>query len=185
MTIVRHRPAYTDEQLKKVYSRTYDHTNWFDHVMRIQVSIGLLHSTMPSPRTVADLSCGDGVLIDSYADFSKLYKGDFVPGYEFCGKIEDTINQIPHVDLFIMSETLEHLDDPLSALQAVGEKANILFLSTPDSELTDINPEHYWGWDTEGIEELFSQSGWVSTHLLTTRTRDSRFQIWVARRGEA
>ena len=39
MAIERLRPAYTDAELKEVYSHTYDHMRWMDHQVRIEKTI--------------------------------------------------------------------------------------------------------------------------------------------------
>jgi phosphoserine aminotransferase len=66
------------------------------------------------------------------------------------------------VSLFICSETLEHLDDPVTALQHMREKAEGLILTTPINAWEDTNKEHYWAWDRGGVEELLTKAGWES-----------------------
>ena len=109
-------------------------------------------------NSVADLSCGDAIIARNI-EAKNYYLGDFAPGYEFQGAIDDTIDQIPNVDLFICSETIEHLDDPEATLRKIRAKTKWLILTTPDGETNDGNLQHYWGWDMQGVRELLESTG--------------------------
>ena len=106
----------------------------------------------------ADLSAGDATIINSISA-KRRYIGDFAPKYEFQGSIDQTIDLIPKVDLYICSETIEHLDDPELTLRKIRAKTRYLIVTTPDGETNDSNLEHYWGWDTDGIRQLLESSG--------------------------
>jgi hypothetical protein len=71
------------------------------------------------------------------------------------------------VDVFVLSETLEHVERPAELLAAIRKKARHLLLSTPLAEFDDRNPEHYWGWDKAGIRELLDVAGWRADHFET------------------
>ena len=191
--IKRLRPAYTPAELTSVYSRGYDHTLWPDHIQRVSFTIEFVREIMAERgcRTVADLSCGDGAIgFGTGVSGDHLFLGDLVhnPKYEFFGPIEETIEQIPSVDLFILSETLEHVDDPGALLAKIRNKAETLVLTTPNGETDAGNPEHYWGWDRDGIEELLVSSGWWPDRsvLFTPNTAQVyyTYQIWAATRDE-
>ena len=191
--IKRLRPAYTPGELSSVYSGRYDHTRWADHIQRVAFTIGFVREVMTELdcRTVADLSCGDGAIgFGTGVSGDHLFLGDLVhnPKYEFSGPIEETIDQIPHVDLFILSETLEHVDDPGALLAKIRTKASTLVLSTPDGEVDTGNPEHYWGWDRDGIELLLEESGWWPDRsvLFTPDVPQAyyTYQIWMATSDE-
>ena len=156
---VRLRPAWSPEQLAQIYAVPHKHDFWPDHRLRVAETINLARE-MGVPDTVADLSCGDAVIGRALAP-SRLILGDFAPGYELTGPLEQTLDQIPHVGMFICSETVEHLDDPDAVLARVREKADSLVLSTPLCETTDRNPEHYWGWDTDGVEAMLRAVSWT------------------------
>jgi 2-polyprenyl-3-methyl-5-hydroxy-6-metoxy-1,4-benzoquinol methylase len=86
------------------------------------------------------------------------------------------------VDLFICSETLEHLDDPVEVLKQIRQKTKYLLLSTPHARFDDNNLEHYWAWDKDGIAELLAQADFepIQFHLL--ELADDYYydyQIWV------
>jgi hypothetical protein len=189
--IKRLRDAYTPEELAQVYTEQYDHTRWPDHIQRVDFTLEFLREIVEERDicTVADLSCGDGVLALSLPlSRDDMYLGDIIPCElsNFTGPIEETIHRIPDVDLFILSETLEHVDDPAELLTAIRGKADTLVLSTPLGETDDGNPEHYWGWDLDGIEMLLEASGWWPDRSVVF-TPDVpevyyTYQVWMATR---
>lgn len=189
--IKRLREAYTPEELAQVYTEPYDHTKWQDHVQRVKFTHEFIKEiiTERSIYTVADLSCGDGAITLNLPLLSSdMYLGDIFPNpmFQYQGAIEDTISLIPDVDLFVLSETLEHVDDPLELLRKIRGKADTLVLSTPLGETDDGNPEHYWGWDLDGIEMLLEESGWWPDRSVVF-TPDIpevyyTYQIWMATR---
>ena len=141
-------------------------------------------------ETVADLSCGNAEVVRRMsAELSILPEyaqlGDFAPGYQYHGPIERMINEILNVDLFVMGETLEHLDDPLAVLRQVREKTTYLLLSTTIDCWEDSNDDHYWAWSREGVEELFEIAGFtvVAHDAVDSRTYGEPYTygIWVCR----
>lgn len=188
--IIRLRPAYTPDELSGVYgSGVYDHTRWPDHIQRVEFTVEFVRGIAAEfgCRSIADLSCGDGAVVFR-SGLEEWHMGDMVPGPHcgYHGPIEETIHRIPDVDLFVLSETLEHVDDPVSLLRDIRSKARTLVLSTPYGETDDGNPEHYWGWDLDGIEELLESAGWWPDRsvLFTPDTEQVyyTYQIWAATR---
>ena len=177
----RLRLAYQDDALKQIYQIPHNHSHFPDHIVRVNISIDLLNE-FGTYESIADLSAGDATIIKSLESDEK-YIGDFAPGYEITGAIENTINQIPKVDLFICSETLEHLDNPDAVLAAIREKTNYLFVSTPNGESNKDNPEHYWGWDSEDMKEMLIKAGFEPQifHLLKFDNYDYDYQMWVCK----
>lgn len=160
----RIRPAYSKEELRKLYATPHNHTRWPDHRLRVQKTIELGLELLRDeifPPSVADLSCGDAAIAQTLAvsGLYDLYLGDYASGYEFHGSIEETINEIPQVGLFVCCETLEHLDDPDAILRQIRLKADMLLLSTPNCP-QDENPEHYWAWDAEEVKTMLMSAGW-------------------------
>jgi len=110
--------------------------------------------------------------------------GDYAPGYEYTGKLETNLQVIPDVDAYILSETLEHVDDPAYVLSLIREKSDYLVLSTPLECWGDTNSEHYWAWDRQGVEGLMVEAGWTvkAFDSVDSRTYGEPYLygIWVA-----
>lgn len=193
VTIRRLRPAYPIDMLAAVYSHAYDHTRWEDHVHRVAFTRQFIANAMAEHgyRTVADLSCGDGAIaLGLSVPREDLILGDFVAAdhVDVVGRIEDTVLGIPEVDLFILSETIEHIDQPQDLLLKIRDRAKSLVLTTPLDEQDDGNPEHYWGWDQDGVESLLEQAGWCPSHceLFTPQVPQAyyTYQVWMATRDQ-
>lgn len=174
--------------LAEMYPEPHDHRRFgLGHFLRVELTV-VLAAAMKQHFdwvSVADLSCGNGEIAKRItADTDTPTLGDFAPGYSICGPIEDTLPTIAEHDLYICSETIEHLDDPLSVLTAIRSKAKGLILSTPIECWNDDNDEHLWAWDREGIEYLLIQAGWdIYVHQqLDTRTfgEPYLYGIWAA-----
>lgn len=176
--INRLREKYTDEELKLLYANPHDHTQWFDHIKRVDFTIEIGKRFGPY-KSIADLSCGDAA-IPRGISADKIILGDYAPGYEYFGPIEITVLEIEPVDLFICSETIEHIDQPDRLLLNIREKANKLLLSTPLDEKI-YNPQHYWQWDKQGMWSLLTIAGWTPKgyeELLFPELNNYGYQIW-------
>jgi hypothetical protein len=156
--VVRLRPAYSPEELAGIYATPHQHSRWADHRVRVAVTAQFAHLMTGHVQRAADLSCGDGTILRAL-DAEERFFGDYAPGFALTGAIDETIDQIPHVDLFVCCETLEHLDDPALTLRKVRAKTSTLVLSTPVDAFGDTNPEHYWAWSRRGVETLLSAAG--------------------------
>ena len=177
--IIRLRPKYSEEELKVLYSTPNDHTKWWEHAARTELTIAFALTLLPQIGSVADLSAGKNAAIALSLDADEVYLGDFAEQYEIEGPIEETICEIPTVDAFVLSETLEHVDEPDVVLSLIRDRSKYLILSTPNGETTPHNPEHYWGWDTEGISELLETTGWVPLGNVLLNLPTYNCQIWV------
>lgn len=175
----RLRPKYSEEELAKIYSEPHQHNRWEDHILRVKMTIALA-GYFKNVKTIADLSAGDATIINTI-QADRRYIGDFAPSYEFVGPIEKTIHEIPNVDLFICSETIEHLDNPDEVLAMINKKTKHLILSTPDGETGDGNPEHYWGWDNEGVRKMLVASGFAPRAFANFKVVDLgyMYQAWA------
>lgn len=195
VTIRRLRPAYDDATLREIYSQQYDHTRWNDHIQRVAFTHEFTREVIVEREcyTAADLSCGDGaVLLGLVPPLLRddVILGDYVeaPHLDVVGRIENTVVSIPDVDLFILSETLEHVDDPGALLTSIRSRAETIVLTTPMDEQNDGNPEHYWGWDRDGVESLLEQAGWWPDRcvLFTPEVPEVyyTYQVWMATRDK-
>lgn len=188
----RLRPVYSAAELATLYAEPFDHTWHPQHVERIAATAELGHTVTPVPRSIADLACGDGVLPRALARWSArhwgtapvLILGDLYPRWPVVGPIEATVDEIEPVEVFVLSEAIEHLDDPDAVLGRI--RAHWLLLSTPIGEVDPaLNPEHYWGWDIAGVRELLEGTGWTPRTMRSLRPRDGgvyTFQLWLAER---
>lgn len=182
---IRLRPAHDAETLKRIYATPHQHTRWEDHKIRVAVTAEFARTAAGRVASAADLSCGDGAILDRL-DATDKYYGDFAPAYDLTGPLEDTIQQIPNVDLYICCETLEHLDDPDEALRRIRMKSKALVLSTPVDAFRDSNVEHYWAWSRAGVEVMLAAAGFqVSAYTsLDFRPRGPHFYqfgVWYCR----
>lgn len=185
----RIRPAYPPAQLAEIYAQPHDHHRWRDHVLRAEATIALCRWwNAEEIRTVADLSCGDGYIAAqvAMARSATAILGDLAGTYAHHGPIEKTIDEIGPVDLFICTETLEHLDDPDSVLRQIRRKAGHLVVSTPDAEPFDgdpdhSNPEHYWTWDQAGVCSMLVGAGWQpeASMQLQVPGLNVAYQLWA------
>lgn len=168
----RLRPVHSPERLRELYARPHNHVLWGrGHHERVEETIRMgKHIEF---ATIADLSCGNATIAQRLKTTVEPILGDFAPAYDLCGPIEETIHQIPKVDLFICSETLEHLDDPDLVLKLIREKTKYLLLSTPIDNEGDTNEEHYWSWKAEDLAWMFAQ---VPFRVREFATVDSR--VW-------
>ncbi|MDM4722758.1 hypothetical protein QTQ03_25330 [Micromonospora sp. WMMA1363] len=170
-----------------MYSRPHQHDQWIDHRIRVDVTTAVARNVLAYGATVGDLSCGDAAVAMRLrrSHGARLVLGDLAPGYELTGPIEETINQIESVDLFLCTETIEHLDDPDAVLAAIRPQTQRLLLSTPDGETDDTNPEHVWGWDATAVDQMLRSAGFVPDVFASLDMRlaggQYNFQIWACR----
>lgn len=182
MTILRLR-----EQAQQP-TTVQEHVTSPDHALRLQTTLSAAQWLAGGRmRRAADLSAGDGWLLRQI-DAGDRYFGDAATtkGGWFRGPIESTIDYIPKVDLFLLCETLEHLEDPPATLHAIRAKTERLVVSTPLEAWQDDNPEHLWAWDQVGVETLLAEAGFMLQARLVSDARPSRrmsyqFGIWLCR----
>lgn len=168
----RLRDGYTRAHLGDLYKDRHQHSDYPDHLDRVQVTIGFGVECIavdvaehPVIYTIADLSTGDGAvpqgIFRAYPDKVKLYLGDLTPGWPLQGTIGETLPQLPHgVDLFVCCETIEHVDNPDAMLREIRFHAQTLLVSTPVDNFDDDNPEHIWAWSKPAVEEMLTSAGW-------------------------
>jgi len=180
---VRLRKQHNDEDLARIYAEPHQHSTWLDHRLRVAATIALAKWAVADARSAADLSAGDAMIINAL-DVPEKHIGDIASGYQYTGSIEETIEQIPSVDLFICSETIEHLDDPDRVLGQIRGKAGTLILSTPIDERGKENAEHYWGWGVEDVRQMLINAGWtpaVTQIIQFNGNYHYDYQLWMCR----
>lgn len=181
------------------YPDGYHHGQWDDHVQRVAFSVDYATRVLQgrTVETIADLSCGDGAIPLGIAarlpSVRQTILGDINPnGHPLLaihGALPGTIGELdswnPPVDLFVLSETIEHVMDPDFVLEQLRPRARHLFLSTPvDEPVTHGNPEHYWSWGINDMADMLHTAGWSPLDYFTftpTPRPDAGydFQMWV------
>ena len=198
----RLRPLPTADELERIYARPHDHRRFgagHDIRARLTAALGTWMVLDRKARSIVDLSTGNGwipnEMVRSVRDQLQvaptLVLGDVAARWPVCGAIEDTIRDpavlvAPRPRLLVLSETLEHLDDPDAVLATSRQLFDCLLLSTPTGEEHDANPEHLWGWDTDGLGEMLEAAGWtamscVTTEALADPVAGYSYQIWGCR----
>jgi len=181
MTRQRLRPAYGADELGRVYPRPHDSGHHPDHGPRIAVTAVVARVCTVGARSAADLSCGDGLIL-SGLDVTRKVFGDLAPGYEVTGPLESTLQTLDPVDVYVCTETLEHLDDPGLVLRLIRARTRRMVLSTPVDAWADTNPEHYWAWSRADVEEMLAAAGFKAAMYAELDMRpggsDYAFGIW-------
>lgn len=213
MTRVRLREARPEGEAAfyaERYPDGYRHDGWPDHRERVAASVQFLRRWQTRFCTAADLSCGDAAILRGLAPaLDTVYLGDVndvrVQDLEDVeragagqvrerapGALPDSLDNLPEpVDLFVLSETLEHMDDPDGLLRAVRDHARYLFVSTPlDEPVHYGNAEHYWSWGKTDVHEMLQAAGWSPLDVQVLEPESTRgsadayaFQMWLAVRA--
>lgn len=216
MSRIQLRAFRSAEEERALYGRTYPtgyrHDVWPDHVERVAASVEMIRQYSHQIVSVADLSCGDAAIVRGLVGMKRLrtaYLGDLngvdrVPedGWDRVrthrlspGPLPDTLTPDSFhggmVDLFVLSETLEHMEDPDGLLSRIRGAARYLFLSTPLLESPDSgNLEHYWSWGQDDLHQMLLDAGWSPVEYqrltpLSTRHLEHAYtyQLWMAVRS--
>jgi len=133
----------------------------------------------PEIKTVSDLCCGDGGLLQTLKPFFSTY-GIKAFGYDFQpSNIHDAVNKrgvdvrfadvinddIDMGDLTIMTECLEHFYKPHEMVRKVAEKSKFIVISGPNGEVPEAHYElHTWRWSWPAYENLIQQAGYTVMH---------------------
>lgn len=180
---IRLRPAHTPETLASMYAVPHDSDHWQDHRERVARTIALIAELVGPVQRAADLSCGNGRILKNIDAEEKVF-GDLAPGWPITGPIERTLPDLERVDLLVMSETLEHLDDPDGVLAVARKACDVLVLSTPTNEAArhnDENPEHYWSWGLDDLAGMLLVAGFTDLTMRLLPLGYYDYQLWVAR----
>lgn len=190
------------------YDIEYDTRGEVTHAARMNVTAALV--AWPRPETVLDPACGDGTILltanriwpfqGTMGDISQAnidaLEGQVPEGWALhVGDAEETIRRVGKVDMIVLTEFLEHVEDPDAVLRLAREHADVLVASSPEMRpgQSDFNPEHLWQFDGKAYHEMLKEAGWSvhnKTHLTFGLSRVMQlgdrlvdisydFQIWV------
>lgn len=179
------------------YQGVRDNMSWPDHRYRTFLTTAAIRFL--GPQTLADPACGDASIENSIELMRvKMYLNDIsrsqiemiqmaslVPPDVQCMDVYDHVEYIPQVDVIVLTEILEHLEDPDKLVRMASKKARYLIASSPISERSNTNHEHVWGWDEDGYSEMLRNGDWTPTTVVKQYMNLSGlpydFQIWTAR----
>jgi hypothetical protein len=187
------------------YQVRRDNYTWGDHVLRIQMTGALI--SWFTPDTIMDPAAGDATIVAAahrFRPISAAYLSDISrPNfYHFgttmrpwlpeqvdarCLPIEEALAEDRYFDVVVLTEILEHVEDPVNILRLARERAKHLVASSPlfaDEKILDRNAEHLWQFDAVGYEEMLKEGGWdpvVFTPIsFTNPAYEYTFQLWGA-----
>lgn len=149
--------------------------------------------------SVVDLGAGDGGLLGTVVKHCEGFlPADRFHGYDLMepnvmyGQITRGIDvrlgnflteDIEWCHLTLITEVLEHLEDPHAAVRMIAEHSDYIVASSPVTETSESHtPEHAWCWDAEGYEALLAQGGYTDVlEIRMVENGDMGFQVWLAR----
>lgn len=176
----------TDAETVANYAHTYSYKRWGEHVDRIRHTTEIAQRIINTEelKHVTDLSCGDGAIINSLTGVDTVRNDFSING----DGIEVTSKIMKPTDLFICSETIEHLREPWTVLEQIAMNTKWLVLSTPlDEDISVGNWEHYWSFEKRDIQDILEQSCFtpVDHIVLLSAGWTYEYQIWTARSTHA
>lgn len=186
------------------YQVARDNHTWRDHMLRVQMTASLL--AWLNPVTVIDPACGDGSIVAAahalrpmegayLADISRpnFYKVGtemrpvLPPNLRVaCQTIEETLRDPFTFDVVVLTEILEHVEDPVEILKMARDRATFLVASSPffmDEATLDVNHEHLWQFDISGYSEMLEEAGWTGIVTVPIHLTEFMydFQLWAAK----
>jgi hypothetical protein len=166
-----------------MYAEKYNSSQWHEHIRRVAFTRDLIQRLISEHglTTMADLSCGDAEVTRTLTGLTHRHLRDISDE----GKdILTLLDEMPHaVDLFVCTETIEHLEAPWTVIERIREKTKWLVLSCPNDEKDTSNWEHYWSFDTHDVLSMISDAGFseANYHRLWEPGWNYDYQIWTAR----
>jgi 2-polyprenyl-3-methyl-5-hydroxy-6-metoxy-1,4-benzoquinol methylase len=166
-----------------------DHINQNYHRDRLLFSKKMILDLKDNIKNVCDLGCGNGGLLkklgfEDYIGFditpaniqygrthynlSNIFLFNFINEINIYENKYDHLKfneKIPKKDLYIMTETLEHLEDPHAMLEKVSKLCKYAHFSVPANESIQNSYElHIWVWDNNGFSNMVQQHYTILDH---------------------
>ena len=177
--MIKLRRFYSPEKIAEIYGARYNPHRWPEHTLRIQRTIEIAQGLIDlyGLETCADLSAGDNSITDGLHGLRLVQADD--------GDIEaDLAAMTEPVDLFICTETIEHLEAPWTVLERIAEVARFIVVSTPLDEAPMIgNYEHYWSFTETDVRDMLLNAEFVDLAVehLHRAYWTYTYQIWTGR----
>jgi hypothetical protein len=167
------------------------------HQGRLRTAAILVHKFSVGPEgrglntLITDLGCGDGGLLSLLRDtgYTHTHGYDFQPsnveGWLERGVLLDCIrlnfieewNDVVRSDVYVMTEVLEHLEDPHGMLRQIRERDAGVVCSSPWMEHEgNIDGCHNWAWDMPGYTKMITDAGFE----VLESVREGIFQVHLA-----
>lgn len=155
---------YGDDEGLRAY---YQMNDWSGFVQQERddatIAVG---RTFPADEihSVGDMSAGGSHITPTIAEYYGVTPtlGDLGNqyGYGHVGTLAETLPRQPVFDLYVCSETLEHLRDPDENLGFIRQRCRYLLLTTPIMEKPElVSHGHLWTWEQEDVEEMLTGAG--------------------------
>lgn len=179
-----------------VYEGVRSNYRWRDHVMRLLVTAGAI--AWLDPKSILDPATGDASIIKaahrlaplehahlgdvSTAQIADLWGQDFGFRCELsAGDALEFMRRHKKHDVVVLTEILEHVEEPEELLRLAREKGNYLVASSPLNETDRSNHEHLWSWTEAAYRQMLIDTGWRPMVYIPIQFSDYpyTFQLWV------
>lgn len=132
--------------------------------------------------SVGDMSAGGARITPEIASYYGVEPvlGDLGRhyGYAHVGLLTETLPPLSVFDLYVCTETLEHLRDPDHDLGLIRAHCKYLLLTTPIMEEPhEVSHGHLWTWKREDVEVMLHDAGFQPMEFEAV----SVFGIWKCR----
>jgi hypothetical protein len=133
-------------------------------------------------KSVGDMSAGGSHISSTIAEHYRCFAvlGDLGAqyGYTHVGTLQETLPKHDVFDLYVCSETIEHLREPDENLALIRQHCKYLLLTTPIMETPElVSHGHLWTWEREDVEDMLKTAGFTPTYF----EQVSVFGIWKCR----
>lgn len=181
------------------YQVVRDNFTWTDHVLRLMVTAGAV--AWLKPESVIDPACGDASIVEHAHRLSPILRAELndlsVPqiallwGKEFGfkanlgnGDAAAFLESVDSADVVVLTEILEHVEDPDRLVALARAQGKYLVASSPINEEQDVgNHEHVWAWDQLGYRQMLEAGGWKPRAYIEiafpTPGFPYTYQLWV------